>query len=264
MNYRLSSSNVRRSRKPALYASLALIAALVLLRVLAPGFSTRVMHAVSVPLWRSGNAVADTAELADVLTKSKTALARENANLRRELESSRRELSALQSLASENDELRRLLDLSGEEGFVTAVVLAKPPLSPYDSLVIEFGPNSPVAVGARVYAEGDAALGEIAEVNGTTAIARLYSTAGTEVDGTMDRTNVEHKAQGTGGGSFELKVPKEVDIQVGDKLVMPGLRPKVLGIVRQIDSRPSDSFQHALIKSPVNIFQLEWVMIERK
>jgi len=45
-------------------------------------------------------------------------------------------------------------------------------------------------------------------------------------------------------------------------VVLPGITPYTLGIVQTILSDPRDSFQKALLVSPVNIFELKFVEVE--
>lgn len=263
MNYRLKdSAGTRRGRSSKWLVLGAATVVLVLLRVFAPAFSTTMLHAVFAPFMRSELAVSDAASVSEGLIKSKRQLIDENAELRSELAEAQNKSALAGNLEAENAELRKLLELKAGRMMTAAIVLSKPPLSPYDSLVIEFGLEGNVALGDRVYADGDILLGEIAGVQGSTATVKLYSTAGSEIEATIERNNIAQKTVGSGGGNLEIKAPKEVDVVIGDVLVIPGLEKKILGVVRQIDTQPTDSFQRVFIKSPVNIFQLKWVTIE--
>ncbi|HVS80036.1 MAG TPA: rod shape-determining protein MreC [Candidatus Paceibacterota bacterium] len=263
MNYRLrDSSTKKKSRKVPLIILAAVVLALVATRVFAPAFSSRAIAAIFAPIMRSGDTLARDAAASGDALKSKSDLIAENAELKSELQAAQDELAVSRDLETENGELRDLLGLVRATKETPALVLSKPPLSPYDSLVIEIGSQYQVAAGDRVYADGDILLGEVAEADGPTAKVRLYSNAGTEIDAVIERTGVPQKVVGAGGGNFSIKAPKEVDVKAGDVLVVPSLGRKVLGVVKQVDSEPTDAFQQVLIKSPVNIFQLKWVTIE--
>ncbi len=254
---------MRQARKSRWFIVVIVVLVLLALRFFAPAFSTRAIYAILSPFMRSGLVIRDTSKLSEGVLKSKQTLIDENNQLRTELADAERKYELSGNLQAENDELRKLLDLTKNKSSVAALVLSKPPLSPYDSLVIEFGAGKSVSVGERVYADGNIILGEITEVDGTAATVKLYSTASTEIIATIERNNISQKAVGAGGGNFIIKAPKEVDVVNGDVLIIPGLDKKILGIVRQIDTQPTDSFQNVLVKSPVNIFQLKWVTIEQ-
>lgn len=262
MNYRLRSSEpAKRRLKGPLIALALLAAALIAVRVFAPGFASKTLLSVFAPVWKGGNAALDAGMAAEGLAKSKRSLIEENASLRRELEAARLELSAARVLEAENAELRAALGVAGAEKGTVAAVLAKPPVSPYDTIILEVPAGAAIAAGSPIYANEWVLLGEVAEVHGSRIVGRLYSTAGVETNAVIERTQSPHKAVGVGGGNFELRVPREVDVSVGDRLMSPGLSQKLLGEVRQIESGQSDSFKLALVRSPVNIFQLKWVII---
>jgi cell shape-determining protein MreC len=265
MNYRLRDSTKSSKHKTwRLAAAVAVFAVLIAVRIFAPSFSTQVIHTILSPFMRGGSIVSQKSAVSEGLVKSKQELLSENDELRRELADATVKLAVSQDLEKENGELRDLLGLTKQSKETPALVISKPPLSPYDSLVIEIGDHAAIAAGDRVYADGDILLGEVSEVSGTSATVKLYSTASNEVDTVIERNNIPQKVQGAGGGNFEFKAPKEVDVAVGDVLIIPDINRKVLGVVQQIDSQPTDSFQNVLVKSPVNIFQLKWVTIEEK
>lgn len=264
MSYRLRDRNAERRSyrfKAILFAVVSLMLVGVLL--LLPGTTTRLAHLAAAPFWKGGSAVSDGAETVVGYARSKSSLIEENERLRGMLDEARMELMGEQALRTENDELRTLLSIPRDREFTFAAVLAKPPVSPYDSLVIEAGSDSGIEAGAPVYTSENVILGVITEVHDKTSVVSLYSTAGTLVDVVIERSGASHTAAGAGAGNFELKVPKDLDVIVGDMLLLPGMHTKILGIVRQIESRQTDSFQKVYVKTPVNIFQLRWVAVEK-
>jgi len=58
-------------------------------------------------------------------------------------------------------------------------------------------------------------------------------------------------------------LPRDFVLEKGNEVVLPGITPYVLGIVQSILSDPRDSFQKALLVSPVNIQELKFVEVEQ-
>jgi hypothetical protein len=70
-------------------------------------------------------------------------------------------------------------------------------------------------------------------------------------------------AAGRGGGNFEMTLPRDIKIDAGTDIVIPGITPYVLGVVQDIVSDPRDPFQKLLLASPINIQELKFVQIEK-
>ena len=60
-----------------------------------------------------------------------------------------------------------------------------------------------------------------------------------------------------------MSLPKDVVVANGTEAVLPGLTPYTLAKVDTIISDPRDSYQKALLASPVNIYELGFVEIEK-
>ena len=115
---------------------------------------------------------------------------------------------------------RTLNDLQSEmhmrvpEAHMTARVMAVPPRSPYDTLLILGGEEDGVGPSDIAMVEG-VALGEVAELYPYTSVVELYSAPGVERDGQI-RDGGTIIIRGAGGGAFEAIVPDDVDVSVGD------------------------------------------------
>ena len=57
-------------------------------------------------------------------------------------------------------------------------------------------------------------------------------------------------------------MPRDLKLEKGDQVVLPGIIPYVVGIVETIISDPRDPFVKALLTSPVNIQELKFVEVE--
>src|SRR5581483_1482305 len=82
------------------------------------------------------------------------------AQLRAELASTTAALESLRYLAQENAQLRAELNRAGSRREVAAGVIARPPGTPYDTLMVDAGSSEGVREGAQVFAAG-AAIGQV-------------------------------------------------------------------------------------------------------
>jgi len=93
---------------------------------------------------------------------------------------------------------------------------------------------------------------------------KLLSAPGNKYDVEIGSESIPAIAEGLGSGNFKIELPRGVDIKVGDEVISPALSIKLLGIVEYIDATPQNSIQKILFKSPVNINQIKWVLIENE
>ncbi len=194
---------------------------------------------------------------------SRSRLLNENESLRQDLNDARAKVVNYEVVENENKELKEVLGVKDEDvKMVLATILSKPNQSPYDTLVVDLNSNEVVSVGDRVFAYGDIPVGRVAEVGSKVAKVVLYSNSGEKVQVVVGVDNIYMDVVGRGGGNFEMSVPNDFVVTEGETVVLPGLKPYVLGIVEKVISDPRDAFQKVLLVSPVNIQELKFVEIE--
>ena len=232
-----------------------LILVFVLVRTLAPG----VFYTLTSPLWSVGtntagflygvqSSFADTREL----TAERDRLAAQLA-----------ELSEANSvLTTKVADLEKLVGTRNEgEKHILAGVLARPPESLYDTLVVDAGSKEGIAVGAVAYGPGGAPLGTVEQVTDHTAHLRLYTSSGRETSGWIGDTHLPVTLTGQGGGVFSATVPRGTGIAVGTLVSLPGPGALPIGHVLRIDSDPSSPRDTLHIQTSTNFFSLTWVEI---
>jgi cell shape-determining protein MreC len=198
-----------------------------------------------------------------ILHNRKTLLI-ENENLKSQISESEADRANYASVVDENNKMKEILGRKGEnQDFVLASILSKPNKSPYDTFVVDIGANSGVVVGEKVFALGNIPVGKIAEVYGDSSKIILYSSPGEKMDVIVSLRDVTMQLVGRGGGNFEMILPRDFVIEKGAEVVLPGFTSQVVGVVQTILSDPRDSYQKALLSSPVNIFQLKFVEVEK-
>lgn len=154
---------------------------------------------------------------------------------------------------------RERFDRSARDEGSLALVLSRPPVSPYDTLVIKIDESSNIKEGDFVYAPGGILLGETREVSGTRAKVLLYSSPGEMRSGFLSGVGAV-ELEGRGGGNFETQLPKETRITPSASITYEG-GSTILARVGTTTQTEGDSFQRVFAQLPINIQSLEWLRI---
>jgi cell shape-determining protein MreC len=116
-------------------------------------------------------------------------------------------------------------------------------------------------LGDRVYGPGNVLVGRVSEATDSTAKVVMYSSVGEKNDMIVERTSESISVEGSGGGNLEAEVPQEMDIVVGDALVLPQFNGAVVASVVSIDASVTSAFKRVLFKTPLNVFSFRWVNV---
>ncbi|MBU1557916.1 hypothetical protein KKC45_03060 [Patescibacteria group bacterium] len=218
-------------------------------------------QSVITPIWVAENKISENTANPLGFLSSKKDLIIKNEQLQEDIITAEMMLADRNLLLKENLELKEIMGRSDSSDFILASVLNKPNVSEYDSLIIDAGNSLGVKIGDKVTVLGDVIIGEIVEVGTKTSKVKLYSSSGEETETMVGLFNISATAVGKGGGNFEIKIPRGVEVEIGDPISSYGLNAPVFGSVEEIISSPADSFKILLFKSPINIFELKWVQI---
>lgn len=176
------------------------------------------------------------------------------------------ENSLLAELRSENDNLKNLLGRRPEtDDRVFSVVLSRPPRTPYDSLIVDVGENQGLMPGDMVYGEMEYLIGRVESVKPTTSVVKLFSTPDERIDVLLGRgsTTAPVVAEGRGGGNFYIKVPRNIIVEEGDPIVVPGFNSYILGTAEKVDAGEGEAYAQVYFKLPVNLNSLRYVQIKK-
>ena len=221
-------------------------------------FAPNFFLTIFTPAFRAGNAATasvhgvlssfeDTAALAkenERLTAQNTALMLEN----RTLVDTQKTFSALLAGASRT---------TG----VIAGVIARPPETAYDTLILAGGLEDGISNGMEVFAEGGVPAGVITNVDATHARATLFSSHGRTAYGWVGQDHVPLTLVGAGGGAFTAILPRSVSVEVGATVYLPGPGALPVGTVARIDADPASPEQALRIVPAVNLFSITWVTV---
>lgn len=224
------------------------------------GFATTVFKPVLV----AGNNMSERLHNFGSYFVSKNILLKENDTLKEENLSLRGELANYQSIDNENKSLKELLGRLGENhSYILATILAKPNTTLFDTLLLDVGADQNVSVGDIVFAYGNIPLGKISEVYTHTSKVTLFTNPGEKTNAVISSTNTYIDLIGRGGGNFEIILPREVTLSEGENVLLPDLNNYLIAKVVSTISDSRDSYQKALLTSPVNIQQLKFVQIRK-
>jgi cell shape-determining protein MreC len=231
-------------------------------------FTGRLFTTIGRPIWSVERAIVGGVDNLFVgfhtrvsLSKTNDALGLENATLKTEMIN-------YKILKVENDQLKELIGrLPSKQNFLLADILAKPDLSPYDTIVVNAGSNLGVTEGQAVYANGNIPIGSVNKIYSSTSLIMLYSNPGQVTHAVLDGSNNAVQLIGRGGGNFEMKIPQELLVDKGALVVVPrahGTGNEVVAIVEEVMSSTGDPYKKVLLRSPVNIQDLKWVEIAKE
>lgn len=215
---------------------------------------------IATPFWKAESAIMNSHFFE--YFKSKQTLINEKLELERKLFLAGNLMAENIVLENENGTLKDMLGRKEiKQNTVLAVVLVKPPLTPYDMLTVDIGSADGVHVGDKVIANANIYIGEVSEVQAHTSKVILYSTPGRKLSVMLGNNSVSVEAVGAGAGNFNIYLPREVEVKEGDVIVVPAITANVFGIVEKVNFKDKDSFQTVLFKSPVNISELNFVEV---
>lgn len=217
---------------------------------------------ISESVWRFGLKGQSIPNVFVSYLSSKKDLMQENIELKQKIDEIQLEILNSSVYKNENEKLKEILGRKYSADLVLAQILTRPNRSPYDILVVDIGQNESVKAGQKVFARGNIPIGEVAEVSRNTSRIKLYSTPGTETMATLESSDIDVSLIGTGSGGFEIILPKDVSVHVGQAILNKSINSKTIALVEGVVSTDRDSFKKVLAKSPVNIQELSWVQIE--
>lgn len=232
--------------------AVAVAAALYAFSALAPN----AFWAVVSPAFRASDALASGARSFLAGFGNTAALAARNEDLARKNS----------ALASENEALRQnsadvtaLVSAAGSG--IVASVIARPPESPYDTLVLAAGAKSGVARGMEAFAAGGVPVGFVSEALDDFSRVTLFSSPGVVTDGWVGQANVPLTIRGTGGGAFEATAARDAAVAPGAVVFVPGPGQLPIGSVVRVDSDPLSPSVTLRIAPAANPFSIAWVSL---
>jgi hypothetical protein len=274
------SGRGNRYTKP-LKITVVVIVVLIFLRLVVPGQFDSFFTFIFSPLWRMERSVSGTD-----FSAGRTDLS--------DLAEPQSSITSVTLLQQENVELKALLGRTSTAGtLILAAVLKAPPLSAYDSLVIDLGSDENVKTGDKVFAlaspivtvsttstaftttsttsspisststtEVLTPIGTVAETSAASSKVSLFSSPGMKYSVEIGPDHIPATAIAQGGGMFEVQLAQGAHVNVGDTITIPDIETLTFGMVGAIVNDPTQPYMNVFFQEPVNIYQLRWVLVE--
>jgi cell shape-determining protein MreC len=260
MTYHLKP-NRKKNLVPRIVVGVVIVL-VILIHIIFPNFFITIFSKVGIPVLQGeGGMFGFFGGIGDGFSSNQN-LARENRVLQEKIDAFKVDHDATALLALENAELKKLLGrATTTRSTVLSTVLARPPQTAYDSVILDIGEEMGLAVGDQILAYADVPIGRISEVHDGFSKAILFSSPGQSVNVVVG-TSTYATAEAMGGGSFRIKIPQETAAAEGDPVAIPSIKAEIFGSVVKIDSKEGDAFKYLFFQSPVNISAIRWVQVE--
>ena len=240
---------------PSALLLLVLVLVFGVFRFLLPGAFVSAL----TPLWIGGSVLSAGVGDAGAFFTNNAELARERD---RALAESAAFYAKSEMLATRVADLERLLgDRIEPSSGILAGVLARPPVSPYDVLIVDQGADAGVSVGSRADGPGGTPLGLVESVTKTSARILLFSTPAKETESWIGEARIPVTLVGEGSGALSAIVAREAGITIGDLVYMAGPGALPVGSVTRVGNDPSSPRSRVDIKPLLNPFSVTWVTI---
>ncbi len=261
MNYHLKSKpkHEHRFRNVVVVLFFLFLSALV---YLFPNGIRTASHTVAQPIWLMSDVVTRPFISIKEFFRFKSSLVAQKLSLESELSTLKLKETDYDIVVKENQDLKNELGRKADVPRTIAYVLSRPPQSPYDTLVIDAGSNDNIAAGDTVYLSNSVIVGSVTGVTSNTSVVQLFSAASNKQDATLSRTGASFALTGSGGANFQLEVPKDTDILLGDVFTYPGISSSVVANVYYIDTDSKGSFKTVYLRVPGNVFSAKYVFLE--
>jgi cell shape-determining protein MreC len=218
---------------------------------------------MAAPLWKTHNGINLFINDSLQSLKTKNTLVRENRELKEVIRQEQLKNEDRNLLYTENVTLKSLLSRIEPQDFILAKVLTRPNQSVYDTFVLDVGTLDGVREGDGVYAGGTLFVGKIVSSYIHTSVVSLLSSPNTKTNVIVGSDSVPAVAFGRGAGNFEIRIPREIDITKGSFVRLPGISISYIGVVEEVILESSDPFKKLLILSPINLFTLDSLLVEK-
>ena len=232
---------------------------LLLVRLLAPDFFWH----TCTPVFQSADYLTAETQRFFASFSDTASLALANENL---LEQNNALVNENQALTQKAASLEALLGSAPGEtvkraGEILAGVVARPPESPYDVLVLAEGSQAGITVGQEAFGASGVPIGVVSSVTADFSQVTLFSSWGMNVQGWVGSAALPLTIRGVGGGSLIASVPRAANIAAGDSVSVPGPGALPIGKVVRVDSDPSSPSVVLRIMPILNPFSITWVVL---
>ncbi len=252
------SSNKAKGNEVRSYLMWVLCALCVV--IFAKDFLNALTSSVTTTLYSIRHYVMESGDTIPVFIRSRSELMKQIEELKQRVAAQGGRETTLAYIMKENDELRSLLGVEVSPR-IAASVIARPPYTPYDTVVLDRGSEDGIVLNAPVFQEGGNAFGYVHVVYPHASFVTLFSSPGVETTVYIFESNLFTTAYGEGGGVVRLSIPQGISIEKGAPVALPSLDGGVLGRIAEIQSIPTEPEQHAYVTFDVPLQSVRLVSV---
>lgn len=249
--------NISFQRARIIVGSIAVF--IIVTEMVFPNMWSNFTVVIAKPFWKSREVVANVF-LGSNFLATRSSLQRENQSLKDENEKLRERMNELDILKADNTAFRDTLGLAKTIKTGTYSIMVHPSQTPYDVLILEPRQGTTPQVGSRAVL-GNVALGTVVQSDNLFLKVDMYSSKGRETEGRLLPGGEPLILVGKGSGNFAVKVPRDMAVEIGQLVVLPGDPAFALARIASIEESEKDSFKQLRLISPKNIFSLRFVEI---
>lgn len=248
-------SKQKRSLRLIVISLLIIAAGMALPSVISGAASIVMMPVHGINAW-----LEHSSSLVPTFFRTRRALDERIKGLENELAISNRTSLTQDRLWEENNRLRNLLGIAGEER-IAAAVIARPGELPYDLLEIDRGSEHGVEIGSPVFLGKDIVIGLVVHTAPKYSFVQLITTPGFETSAFISGPNVVVTMEGMGGGVARVKVPQGVPMRTGDLVYLPSIEPGVFGRISHVEDLPTQPEQYGYISPDIALSSVYQVAV---
>ncbi|KKT57414.1 MAG: hypothetical protein UW81_C0024G0017 [Candidatus Giovannonibacteria bacterium GW2011_GWC2_44_9] len=177
-------------------------------------------------------------------------------------------LIKIRDLERENLKLKKALGVNGKNRLIPANIVFGGGYLFSDILFINQGENAGIKIGDLVTYQNKILIGRITEVGADWSKAALLGHVGDKITLRQDALEniqfVPMEATGRGGGEFQMEMPAETNLKIGDIFRSAENPEYIAGVVDRISSEFDEPFKEISVISPVSPVLLDEVDIISK
>jgi rod shape-determining protein MreC len=223
------------------------------------------IHFIGRPIWKIERSISQKLNDVGYIVRTKSSVYKENENLLTENRDLKTSMIDYQILKDENTALKELFGRKpSNKDLVLSNILTKPAYSPYDTITIDIGSDSGIALSDKIYSNTLVPIGRVSSVYKNTSLVTLYTNPGEVTEAMIEGTNTNVELVGRGGGNFEMSIPVDLPFTKGDFVYLPNLQTEIVATIEDVISSPNDPVKKVLLSSPVNVQSLKWVFVNRE
>ncbi|OGF51657.1 hypothetical protein A3I27_02125 [Candidatus Giovannonibacteria bacterium RIFCSPLOWO2_02_FULL_43_11b] len=141
----------------------------------------------------------------------------------------------------------------------SSLVLSQAPSIPYDTLLIKLDSVGTAKIGTKIIAYGGIYLGQISEIGEESAVVKLISYPMSETEAWLERSGLNIILVGESGYNLKFSVPKDISVEVGDRILSNTGPQFLIGEVESVNEKPTNPLKEVRLRFPFNFKNLRYV-----